>query len=72
MAIIARKCPIFVAGDALKGGFTCFFSCPQHSSEDISKQIRDASSSYVESGEFWRQHVDLVSSVPSSGGARYI
>ena len=50
------------------------FSYHQHCSEDISKQIRGASSSYmyVESGEFWRQHDEFISSGAFSGVARYI
>ena len=48
------------------------FSYHQHFREDISKKIGDASSPYVQSREFWRQHDDLVSSGPFSGVARYI
>ena len=73
MSIFALKCPIFFAGDELKGGFIRphdLLSYHQHSSEDISKQIGDEYSSNVESGEFWRPYVDLISSGPSLDGAR--
>ena len=69
------KCPLFVAGDALKGRFIRrheHFSSHQHSREDIPKQVGGIYSSYVESGEVWRQQVDLVCSAPSAGCVGYI
>ena len=73
VSLLAAKCPLFVAGDALKGRFITshiLFSSHQYSSKYVSKQIGDVSSSVILGVR--RQHIDLVCSCSSSGGAGYI